>query len=298
MNDVDQCLRQAREKAADDRRAAIVELQQLAHDASKRDEAVDALVHLWREHFAAPADVALFATTVLESWKRLYPRVKAFQQPVAKVEWIMDDEYAEVSREAETLLGLLGYFHDEAITPHLREALQQLSDPDLKMFAILSLVRRGDPVSAEEIEPVAASHLVRIYLWDQLLDLGMESLMPEEWAAPEELAASELSRWLSHPNELNAFPEEIELMGIYSLPPEGSEEGPDENFVYLFRFREYPKPWEPGEGWMAGIAGSYRDGRSLRSPWSQFRRWDSMSADAHVSMLYYRCSSQCETDKR
>jgi hypothetical protein len=94
MKDVDYCVQQARERAGDERRAAIAQLQQLANDDSKRDEAVEALVHLWRENFATPADVAPFAAIVLEGWKRLYPRVKAFQQTVAKVEWIMDDEYA------------------------------------------------------------------------------------------------------------------------------------------------------------------------------------------------------------
>jgi hypothetical protein len=215
---------------------------------------------------------------------------EAFQQEIVAVEWIMDHDYAPVSREAEALLALLGYCAGEEIGYALREALQELTDPDLKMFAALSLLRRGDPVGSEEIEPIAASHLVRIYLWEKLQDLGRESLMPEQWAAPEELAASELSRWLSHPNELTAYPEEIELMQIYTLP---EAQGGPEAEVYLFRFREYPKPWEPGEGWMAGVAGPYKDGCPVRSPWSSFRRWDSMSPDEHVSMLYHRNSSRC-----
>ena len=190
-----------------------------------------------------------------------------------------------MSGEAEHLIGLLGYFSGEEIGHSLREALHHLTDPSLRMVAILSLVRRGDSVTPEEIEPAAASHLSRIYLWEKLQDLGMESLVPEQWAAHEELAASDLSRWLSHPHELHAYPEEIELMRIYTLPEE--EEGP-EAYVYLFRFREFPKPWEPGEGWMAGVAGPYRDGRRVGSPWSELREWDSISPDEHVVMLYYR----------
>jgi hypothetical protein len=67
--------------------------------------------------------------------------------------------------------------------------------------------------------------------------------------------------------------------------PIESEDG-EEDFVYLFRFREYPKPWEPGEGWMAGIAGPIRDGESQGSPWSSFKRWDSMSPGDHFQKLY------------
>jgi hypothetical protein len=194
----------------------------------------------------------------------------------------MDDEYAPLSSEAEYFLGLMGYLQGDEVGRNLRGAVLELTDPSLKMVAIVSLLRRLDEVSPSEIESVAASHLVRIYLWEHLCELGMESLMPEQWATPEALAASELARWLSHPNELGAIPEEIEPMKAF---PVDVEEGGRE-YVCLFRFREFPKPWEPGEGWMAGIAGPYRNGECLGSPWSRLTRWDSMSPEEHFNELY------------
>ena len=56
---------------------------------------------------------------------------------------------------------------------------------------------------------------------------------------------------------------------------EQKREAPDT--VYLFRFREFAKPWEAGDGWVAGIAGPIRDGESQESPWSPFDEWDSMT---------------------
>ena len=106
--------------------------------------------------------------------------------------------------------------------------------------------------------------------------------MPEQWAVPEELAASELSRWLSHPNELNAYPEEIELMQIYTLP---EARGRAEAEVYLSRFREFPKPWEPGERWMAGVAGPYKNGRARQLPWNrEHRSWMAFTCVRFVSI--------------
>jgi hypothetical protein len=128
---------------------------------------------------------------------------------------------------------------------------------------------RDEEVDPEQIERVAASLEMRMTFMRRLKNPGMESLMPPEWTEPEALAASDLCNWAAHPNELGEPPEEVELMDAVPIESEDGEE----DFVYLFRFREYPKPWEPGEGWMAGIAGPIRDGESQGSLWSSFKRW-------------------------
>lgn len=134
------------------------------------------------------------------------------------------------------------------------------------------------------IEEVAANPEMRMIFWRQLRALGKESLMPEQWADPVQLAASDLCAWASHPNELGVAPTEVEPMMVFSVE---SEDGVEED-VYLFRFREYPKPWEPSEGWMAGIAGPIRQGESEDSPWSSFTKWNEMSPEEHFDALYYR----------
>jgi len=239
------------------------------------------LVDLWALDRISPTDLAPYAQGVLVLWNRVFEDVKPFQQETVKVEWLQDHYYRPAACQAERLLTLMGYFRGKKIGLSLRDALQ-LTDPNLKMRALISLLRRYEPVPKDDLEAVASSHIVRITFWEYLHELRMESLMPRNWAAPQELAASALSRWLSFPTELNAIPEEIELMKTFRVLGDAGALME----AYLFRFREFPKPWEHGEGWMAGVAGPFVDGAQIRSPWSSFRRWDSMSPEEHFEMLW------------
>jgi hypothetical protein len=196
-----------------------------------------------------------------------------------KLEWKMDEDYSEARHMAGLLLDLMGYLPIQQVESALREGLS-LADQRLKMFAALSLLRQLQPVDPDELEKTAASHEVRILLWEQLRLQNMDWLMPKAWSGREMLAASELSRWVAHPMELGIPPEEIELMGIF---PETTDAGLAD--VFLFRFREYPKPWEPGEGWKAGIAGWYREGNAIGSCWSAFENWHSRSPEEHFRKL-------------
>jgi hypothetical protein len=108
----------------------------------------------------------------------------------------------------------------------------------------------------------------------------MTWIMPERWSTPEQLAASDLVQWAAHPMEMGTPPEEIEHMATYLINFEGEEVA-----VFLFRFREFPKPWAPSEGWMAGIAGPYTDGERVGNPWSAFAPWDSKSPEEHFKKL-------------
>ena len=254
-----------------------------AGGANEQPSSVESILSLCRTGLIGPRDLANHAEATLHTWNKVFDRAKPFQQAKLVPEWLFDDEYQEVRGDAELLLDLLGYLPGEPVKHALREALQ-LTDPRLKLFAALSLIRRGEPVGTDQIEPIAASNEVREILWDELSKLGMQPLMPEYWRSPEALAESALSRWLTHPNELNALPEEIELMKTF---PAEDDEGRAAD-VYLFRYREYPKPWEPGEGWMAGIAGRYPDGEEFDSAWSGFKRWDSMTPEEHFENLYFR----------
>jgi hypothetical protein len=236
-------------------------------------------MRLWRHRLAAPSDIAPCTGTVLEISRLALDRVKPFQQEVVKLEWLLDFDYEGLSIQARELLKMLGYLPGSEVARVLRDALK-LTDPYLKCCAAVSLLRHGEPVSPEEIEVVADSHLVRITLWENLQELGMESLMPLRRTSAEALAASALSRWLSHGNEMGAPPEEIELMKTIPIEAEGD--------LFLFRFRAYPQPWKPGGGWKAGIAGPYRNGKALDSPWSSLSGWDSMTPEKHFEMLYYR----------
>ena len=242
---------------------------------------------LLKEARKGTADLSPHTGEVVELWRAVFARVKPLQRDVATVEWLTHEGYAGVSAEGEALLDLLGYLPGEEVGLHLREALH-LTDPFLRLWAALSLLRRSETVPANEIEVLAANPLVRISLWEELRNLGARQLMPARWAAPEALAESALSRWLSYPTELGKYPEEIELVQRFPIEDDAGVV----EYGFLFRFRGSVSPLEPGE-WMAGIAGPYRKGEALDSPWSSFRRWDSMTPAEHISLLYDRCGSAC-----
>jgi hypothetical protein len=251
----------------------------LAGDPPLRTKALGACLDLTTEGVVDGRDLTPHFPMLLSIWKDVYEQVRPLQQSACKPEWMIDEDYSAIRGPAELLLDLMGYLPIRQVDESLREGLS-LIDPRLKFFAALSLLRNLEPVDRLELENIASSKEVRILLWEQLRKMGMESLMPEHWSTPEQLAASEFSRWASHPMELGTPPEEIELMESFPVQVDGGTAD-----VYLFRFREFPKPWEPGEGWMAGIAGPFRDGEAIGSPWSRFEQWDSLSPEEHFLKL-------------
>jgi hypothetical protein len=273
MPDLDHLTQELRRRPRAERSDALAEFMELAEDAALRTGVLGACLDLMTEGVVEGQDLTPYVPALLSIWEDVYEQARPLQQSANKLEWMIDADYSLIRGAAELLLDLMGYLPSRQVDESLREGLS-LTDPRLKLFAALSLLRNLEPVDVSELDKIAASHEVRIVLWEQLRKLEMESLMPERWSTPEQLAASEFSRWVSHPMELGVPPEEIELMGTFPVRTGG---GTDD--VCLFRFREFPKPWEPGEGWMAGIAGPFRDGEAIGSSWSSFERWDSRAAE-------------------
>jgi hypothetical protein len=242
----------------------------------------DACLTLFQKSAVTPEEAAPHIPVLLKIWNSAYQVVKPLQRESASKEWLLDDDYPPSRGLGEVVLDILGYLPGEEVGRALQDGVN-LIDPRLKTFAIVSLLRRGEIVNPDQIEKAAASLEMRMIFYRQLRSLDRQWLMPEEWAQPWMLAASDLCHWAAHPNELGAPPEEVEPMATFALAPSTE--------VYLFRFREYPKPWEAGEGWMAGIAGPIVDGVSQSSPWSSFKRWDSMTPQQHFMKLYYRDSN-------
>jgi hypothetical protein len=251
-------------------------------DTSRYDVASQCLELLQNDQLKSD-DVTPHAPTLLAIWNSAHAELKPRQQQSPSNEWLLDDGYRQPRALGEVILDVLGYVPGDAVSRALNDALA-LNDPRLKTFAILSLLRHGACVDPDQIEQAAASLEMRMIFARQLQKLDCLWLMPEQWMQPWLLGASDLCNWAAHPNELGVPPEEVEPMATFALQP-GNE-------IYLFRFREYPKPWEPGEGWMAGIAGPFKDGVSQESPWSSFKRWDSMTPQQHFMKLYYR-GSRC-----
>jgi hypothetical protein len=73
-------------------------------------------------------------------------------------------------------------------------------------------------------------------------------LTPEQIA----IAQEQLSEWLAYPTELEARPDEVELVGSSLMQ---MEEGPAD--LLVFRFRTEEPHWAASRGWMIGVAGPY-----------------------------------------
>ncbi|HLK68685.1 MAG TPA: hypothetical protein VKU19_34880 [Bryobacteraceae bacterium] len=264
---------------------AIASLFKIGERVGSQYDVAAACLSLRQRGDLSLAEISEYTAAALKYWSAIEARVEPLQQAGPDTEWMLEDEYLEPRAEAEVVLDLLGYLDMDGVRSVLERAIH-LADPRLKCFTVVSLLRLQQVVDPDEIERVAESHEMRMTFMNLLRELDMHWLMPEPWSRPDLLAASDLVHWASHPNELGVPPEEIELMQIFLVGDEGEE--PEE--VYLFRFREYPRPWAPGEGWMAGIAGPVRDGRRQGSPWSSFKQWDSMTPEEHFEKLYYRGS--------
>lgn len=277
--DFKQLKRDARQLPAEQRSEVVEKLTSAPQNQEECDDAMAACVDLCIEGVFAKEHLTPYAKTILGHWAEFFPVVKPLQKDPAKLDWILEDGYKPLRRRGGILLDLTGYLPMESAETALREGLS-LRDPRLKMFAALSLLRNLKRVDFAEIDAIAASHEIRLLFWKQLESIGMQSIMPTHWSTPAILAASDLSKWASSPFELNAPPEEIECMGSFPVDMQGQIED-----MYLFRFREFPKPSEPGEGWFAAVAGPFRDGKSLRSPWSRFERWDSRTPTEHITKL-------------
>jgi hypothetical protein len=280
MSQIDEFMQRIRRLPVEDRASELTKLLDLASSDELRHEALVACLNLCNEGVLRKQHIEAHAPTILEYWRDVFKRADPMQGPADKLEWKIDGDYSEVRLAAGLLLDLMGYLPIQQVESALREGLS-LTDQRLKMFAALSLLRQLQVVEPEELEKIAASHEVRILLWEQLRLQNMESLMPEAWSSPEMLAASVLSRWVAHPMELGTPPEEIELMGTF---PAMTDTGVAD--IYLFRFREYPQPWEPGQGWKAGIAGPMSNGEAIGSSWSRFENWDSRTPEEHFAKLY------------
>lgn len=226
-----------------------------------------------------PADLAPHTSTFLDLWNHLYEKAFPLQGDPTRMEWRVEPAYRELREKAEWLLDLLHYFPGNEISTALRTC-ESLTDPVLKLWSTCSLLRRNEPLNPQEIESIAADHETRISLWTSLKKAGLGHLMPPRWETSILLATSDMVRWLRFPTELGVPPIEIECVRTFSMEINGVVLE-----AFLFRFRQSPKPWEPGEGWMACVAGPIGDVHSLSSPASHFDRWDIYTPEEHIRRL-------------
>lgn len=205
------------------------------------------------------------------------------QQQSSGIAWMWRARYSTLRADAALYLDLLGYLSGKETIQFLRNALKY-SDPRLKYFAVVSLLRLGQPVAAKHITEVAASAEIRGHFFNELGKMGKNHLFPKKFKNQKALAETNMVSWLTYPTELGRVPDEIELMNIISTKLEDSSEIAD---YYIYRFRNF-KPGAFGKkGWLAGISGPYllNTGLSVDSAtdtFSCFESWDSKLPEEHL----------------
>jgi hypothetical protein len=200
------------------------------------------------------------------------------------VAWMWEDDYQEDRDLAALVLDVLGYPGTTEANRELTEALAYI-DPQLKLYAVLGLVRQGQAVPPEHLLAVAKSPETRNWLHDQLQNMGKVALFPPDCASQKDFAEGEMVTWLIYPTELGRAPDEIQLMAVV---PRTYSDGEAEFFV--FRFRTFEPHWAAKDGWIAGVAGPFLKGASPSTKayggtFSMFTPYDDLPPEEHVAKI-------------
>jgi hypothetical protein len=200
------------------------------------------------------------------------------------IAWRWRPKYHRRRWRAGVLLDLLGHTPTPDVEAELRRAVAALTDPRLRLYAILSLLRHDKEVEAAAVAEIAADPESRKWLFDGLQKLERSRLFPAEYRNQPALAESDLVNWLIQPDELGRAPDGIEL--VQAVPFDtGTPDGWAD--YYLFRFRTEPPHWAARHGWLAGVSGPFprKDQptiEALGDTLSTFTPWDQKSEAEHI----------------
>lgn len=157
-----------------------------------------------------------------------------------------------------------------------RRAYARLLEAIAPVTRALAERREPDP---EDVLRFARDRNTRKVLHGVLAHAGKVHLFPHALLTWEAMAEADLVSWLNHPNELGAFPDEIELMARVPAPAGAGQ-------YFVFRFKTAPPHWAAADGWKAGVAGPYDLGAAPvphgRGTFSRFEAYDSRTPEGHV----------------
>ena len=234
-------------------------------------------------HQLEPGLLLPYADAILALYAPRRDRLRPAQRPRG-VAWRWEPAYHRRRWQAGVLLDLLGHVPTPAVEAELRRAAATYTDPRLRMYALLSLLRHDRDVEARDVAAVAADPESRKWLYDGLQKLERFHLYPAAQRTQAALAESDLVNWLIHPTELGRAPEAVEL--VQTIP---FDTGTDAGWAdyYLFRFRTDPPHWAARYGWLVGVSGPFlrKDQptiQALGDTFSTFTPWDRKAPAGHV----------------
>lgn len=155
-----------------------------------------------------------------------------------------------------------------------------------KLAPVMDAVDAGREPDPAAVRALAADPQTRNALYDALAEAGKAAVFPPEFRTREAYAESDLVYWLSHPNELQKVPDQIQLAQVVAVP---SDAGPVE--YYLFRFRTSEPHFAAKKGWMAGVSGAYARGGGVPAEapggtFSELEPFDARTPQDHVRMFH------------
>ncbi len=157
-----------------------------------------------------------------------------------------------------------------------------------RISPVTSRLAAGETPSDSEIRRLAESRETRQFLHDALLRAGRVDLLPARFRRMEAVAEGDMAFWLAHPNELGAFPDELEQVAVVTTLDH--HDAPRGVRYVVLRFRMRPPHWAAKNGWMAGVAGPYaaKGDAAPGAPgtFSRFEAVDSRTPEEHAHLAH------------
>ena len=124
------------------------------------------LNHLEKGH-VEPNEVSWYGEAILEKYLAIEESLSSLQRSEG-VGWMWEDSYRDLRSVASLYLELFGYFPSQPIRDALTRVLD-FHDPQVKLFAVKSLIRNGESVDSPRLTEIAASAEMRNGLYYELV---------------------------------------------------------------------------------------------------------------------------------
>jgi hypothetical protein len=198
--------------------------------------------------------------------------------------WGWTERARSLRRRAGILLDLMGFQADEESGAALQTALGS-ADPRVRLYAVRARLRRGGPLTAADVLPIADSPETRRSLYDFLKPAKKVSLMPRGRRTQKAMAEADMVRWLGFSTELGHPPDALEAMHVVTL--EDPAAGPID--WHILRFRSDALDWAD-KGWMVGVSGPWvrkegPAGRARGDTLSTYEAWTDRTPEQHAASV-------------
>lgn len=141
--------------------------------------------------------------------------------------YLASDITEDIAVSLEMACDVCRYFINDSIVASLYNVFK-LNRNHISFYAVDTLLSAGKDVPKEVVVALANDIVNADMTYECLERYGKTDLFPEELAAPEYLAKSDMVHWLIYPTELGKQPNEIEYLGEIEVKHE---------IYYIFRFK-------------------------------------------------------------